>query len=171
MKTLDQMIKADKLYDKALKFAILAHDGQKREDGTDFVNHPITVAHVVEHLAPEFGLEEFVNEAMVIAVLHDVIEETDVTYRQLLDNFPFYIVRGVKTLTRIDEEGYGDYIKRIMEDRVCCMIKIADIEHNMRTIEGTKMSAEKKRRRYKKYEYYHAELVQLLLGHPEAGLE
>lgn len=67
-----------------------------------------------------------------IALLHDVLEDSELTADDLLEKgVPKCIVYKVQTLTKAPEEKYMDYIKRVKKDPVCALVKIADIEHNL----------------------------------------
>ena len=64
------------------------------------------------------------------ALLHDVIEDTDITLEELEKNFPVEIIDVLKLLTHKKGEDYFEYIKRIKEDPAAKAVKLADIAHN-----------------------------------------
>lgn len=124
----------------AKAFATMAHYRQKRRGGDDFITHPIAVADQLDDL-----------ESKTVAILHDVIEDTDATYEDLLRiGIPFRLVVHVKHMTRTDEETYQEYIGRVSECPFCIPIKVADISHNLATL--TPEMLEEKPQRREKYE-------------------
>lgn len=112
------------LIQKALNIAINAHKGVVDKGGVDYVFHPITVA-----------LECKTDDEKIVALLHDVVEDTPVTLDDLRKDFPEYIVEAVDAVTRRKpQEQYGaarwDYIKRCKANPIARVVKIADLEHN-----------------------------------------
>lgn len=119
----------------ARSFAVMAHYKQKRRSGDDFITHPIAVASKMQDL-----------ERKTVAILHDVIEDTDATYEDLFKiGIPFYLVVHVKHMTRTGEESYDEYIEKVSQCNFCTPIKVADIKHNLSTI-TSEMLAEKPNR-------------------------
>ena len=108
------------MYKKALQFAYKAHKGQKRHDGTPYIVHPIRVANAFED-----------DTMKCIAVLHDVIEDTNVTYEEVEKEFGDAISVNVRVLTKHSDIKYFDYIKRVSEYNTPTLIKIADIIDNL----------------------------------------
>ena len=120
----------------ALNLAISAHDGQvRRYTGEPFVLHPIAVADTVF---------EFERDPLVLAaaLLHDVVEDTEVTARDLADRFPASVVRMVLSLTNPSDPKDGDRAARKAVDHAhvarseprAQTIKYADIHHNVHSI-------------------------------------
>lgn len=103
------------MYKLALKIATQAHKGQFRKDGvTPYISHPIRVA------------QQFKDDyRKTIAVLHDVLEDTD----QDLSMFPKKVTDVLKILTK--KGDYFSYIKKISENEIATQIKIADILDNL----------------------------------------
>lgn len=123
---------------KAYDFAFEAHKNQVRKDGTMYITHPLKAAEIVA----EMGLDE---ESIIAAILHDTIEDTDVTHDDIAKNFGESvadIVEGVTKLTRVvyiskeDEqmENLRKMFLAMAKDIRVIMIKIADRLHNMRTM-------------------------------------
>ena len=82
----------------AYEFAMAAHEGQKRKDGSPFVSHPLAVAQIV---AEELRLD---SESIVAAILHDTIEDTAATHEEVASLFSGTVadlVEGVSKLTRV----------------------------------------------------------------------
>ncbi len=138
------------MIDKAYRYAVEHHGEQKRKDGSPYVTHPIAVAQIV---AEELHLD---SESIVAALLHDTIEDTDVTYEDVSREFSPTIanlVEGVSKLSRVvyttkEEEQMENLRKMLMamsRDIRVILIKIADRTHNMRTMEY--QSKEKQRQK------------------------
>ena len=107
-------------FTKALEFATRKHAGQKRKNGDNYIIHPIRVSQ-----------EVFTERQKVIALLHDVLEDTDTTYEELKNEFGVEIAHSVLVLTRVKDEDYDDYIQRIKTNPDAVRVKIADIADNL----------------------------------------
>ena len=127
------------LIDKAYKRAFIAHEGQKRVSGVPYILHPVSVACILVGL----GMDE---ETIAAALLHDVIEDTEVTIKEITDEFGRDIatlVDGVTKLGKIHfksrEEEQAENIRKMLiamyNDIRVIIIKLADRVQNMRTIE------------------------------------
>ncbi len=122
----------------AFEFAVSAHKGQKRKDGSPYVTHPIAAAEITA----EMGLDE---DSIIASLLHDVIEDTPVLYEEMAKKFGSSVanlVDGVTKLTRVvytnkEDEQMENLRKMLMamaKDIRVILIKIADRLHNMRTM-------------------------------------
>ena len=109
-----------KLTRKAMIIAYEAHKNQVDKSGVPYIYHPI---HVAEQMDTE-------NEC-IIALLHDVVEDTNVTFKQLEEVFSKEIIDILKLLTKKKEIDYYEYINKIKENAVARKAKIADIKHNL----------------------------------------
>jgi (p)ppGpp synthase/HD superfamily hydrolase len=148
--TYDRMAYYDEMYRRAVEVATLAHKGQKRWGGEPYITHPIAVAE-------QFSLKDEPRER-IAAVLHDVLEDSDVTERELLQNFSIIIVDALKVLTHEEGESYADYIMRIREGakpeledashQIARRVKMADLKHNLSDL----TDAKKHRQRKDKYQ-------------------
>ena len=107
-----------KLTRKAMIIAYEAHKNQTDKSGVPYIYHPI---HVAEQMNTE-------NEC-IIALLHDVVEDTNVTFKQLEEVFSKEIIDILKLLTREENIEYDEYIKRIKNNSIACKVKIADLTH------------------------------------------
>lgn len=106
---------------KAATVAARAHAHQKRKDGTPYISHPIRVA-----IRCESTLEK------TAALLHDVVEDTDVTLEDLRElGFEQTVLDVVDKLTKRPGEKYVDFIERISNEPHAVRVKIADIEDNL----------------------------------------
>ena len=129
-----------KLTRKAMKIAYHAHDGQLDKALVPYIYHPI-------HLA-----EQMDNELeCVVALLHDVVEDTNVTFNDLVKEFSGEIINILKLLTHDKKTDYMDYIKEIKNNETARKVKIADIRHNADETRLDIIDAEaiKRRKRYK----------------------
>ncbi|WP_439631806.1 HD domain-containing protein [Shinella sp.] len=105
----------------AITIAALAHDGQTDKTGAPYIFHPLRVAST------------FSDEMLqVIAVLHDLVEDTDTTLSDLDARFPQAVVSAVEALTRRSEESYKEFIDRVARNPNARLVKIADIRDNLR---------------------------------------
>ena len=109
-----------KLTRKAMIIAYEAHKNQVDKSGVPYIYHPI---HVAEQMDTE-------NEC-IIALLHDVVEDTNVTFKQLEEVFSKEIIDILKLLTREENIEYDEYINRIKNNSIACKVKIADLTHNL----------------------------------------
>jgi guanosine-3',5'-bis(diphosphate) 3'-pyrophosphohydrolase len=124
---------------RAFAFAERAHEGQIRRSGQDFIHHPFSVAKVCAELRLD-------DETIAAALLHDVVEDTELTLDDVRAEFGDEIARlvdGVTKLTRVqfqtreqaEAENYRKMIVAMSEDVRVILIKLADRLHNLRTIE------------------------------------
>lgn len=127
------------LIERTRTFAHEAHKGQLRRDGkTPYIQH-------VEKVASFF---EEGSVAWVVAMLHDTIEDTDVTMGKIAEHFNDFISDAVNVLTHPRYEAYHEYILRIANHPFVIPIKIADIISNL-TDSPTKHQKEKYERALK----------------------
>jgi (p)ppGpp synthase/HD superfamily hydrolase len=106
---------------KAMLFAYRAHEHQLDKGGMPYIMHPLAVAEMM-------GDDE---SAVVIAILHDVIEDTRFTADDLLDaGFSKDIVDRIVILSRMKDEKYMDYLARIKQDPLAVKVKLGDLKHN-----------------------------------------
>lgn len=108
-------------YDRALQIAIRAHEGQKDKSGRDYVMHPIRVAERCKS-----------PKAKIVALLHDTIEDTEVTAEYLKNQgFPEEIIEGVLSVTKREGEPYHEFVERAAKNPIGKEVKLADLEDNM----------------------------------------
>ena len=109
---------------KAFELCINAHEGQKRISGEDYYYHPFNVAKIVISL----GMD---SESIAASLLHDVVEDTNITFENLLEmGFPQEVINVLKLLTHEDSVPYMDYVKNISLNPIAKKVKIADLLHN-----------------------------------------
>ena len=127
------------LIDKAVRYADDKHRQQKRKDGSPYIIHPLAVAEIVV----EMGLD---MDAILGALLHDCIEDTDASHEEIEKLFGQTVaelVEGVTKLTRANfsstEEAQMENLRKMFmamsKDIRVVLIKIADRLHNMRTMQ------------------------------------
>ena len=121
----------------AYELAVEAHSKQRRKSGEPYILHPIEVARIC---AEEIGLGP---TAIVSALLHDVVEDTDVTLELITEKFGAKISMIVNGLTKLDglynvlspqAENFKKVLRTLVEDVRVILIKMADRLHNMRTL-------------------------------------
>ena len=131
-----------KLIQKAYNYALEKHGDQKRKSGEPYIIHPTNVAYTIA----EIGLDE---QTICAALLHDVVEDTEVTYEDIEKEFGQEIaemVDGVTKLKKIEHasieenqvENYRKMFLAMGKDIRVIIIKLADRLHNMRTLEFLK---------------------------------
>ena len=105
---------------KALKLCFEAHKGQIDKSSLPYVFHPF-------HLAEQMDTEE----ATVVALLHDVVEDTDYTLEDLKNmGFSEAIISAIALLTHEEGAEYMDYVKKIKNNEIARKVKLADLKHN-----------------------------------------
>ncbi len=133
--------------DKAYKVAEKAHEGQNRKSGEPYVSHPLAVAGMLLDL----GLD---TEALVAALLHDVVEDTSMTLEEVSSQFGHEVALLVDGVTKLGlitfssmEEEQAENLRKMLlamsKDVRVMLIKLCDRLHNMRTANAWK---EQKRR-------------------------
>ncbi|MBR5290937.1 MAG: bifunctional (p)ppGpp synthetase/guanosine-3',5'-bis(diphosphate) 3'-pyrophosphohydrolase [Erysipelotrichaceae bacterium] len=107
---------------KAMKLCFEAHKEQKDKSGLPYVFHPF---HLAEQMKDE--------HTTVVALLHDVVEDTEVTLDDLRKEFPADVVDAIALMTHDDNEDYMSYVARIKQNSIAKAVKIADLTHNSDT--------------------------------------
>ena len=131
-----------KLILKTFYFADTKHKNQKRKSGEPYIIHPLNVAYILA----DVGLDD---ATICAALLHDVVEDTDVTHEDLVKEFGTEIAEMVAGVTKlsampfdsIEEQQVEDYRKMFLamgKDIRVIIIKLADRLHNMRTLKHLK---------------------------------
>ena len=127
---------------KAMTIAYNAHHGQTDKTGLPYIFHPL-------HLA-----EQMDDEASTcVALLHDVVEDTDITFSQL-EQQGFYprIIDALKLLTHDKSVPYMDYVQAIGANPLATKVKLADLHHNsdLSRLDVVDDSALQRKEKYKK---------------------
>lgn len=117
------MTNMDGLYRRAVEIATQVHRGQVDKGGKPYIEHPLTVAEQMTG-----------TKQKIVAVLHDVMEDGDVTADDLLaEGFEKELVDAVCILTHTREipVSYKDYIRQVKANPIARAVKIADLCHNL----------------------------------------
>lgn len=128
------------LVENAFKFACEAHKEQQRKTGEPYITHPLAVAIILAEIRTDM-------ESIAAALLHDVVEDTDVTIEDINNNFGeevSLLVFGVTKIAKVayysktdrQAENYRKMFFHISQDVRVLLVKIADRLHNMRTLGG-----------------------------------
>lgn len=104
---------------RAMKIAYDAHLGQLDYNDVPYIFHPY---HFAEHMDDEISC--------TVALLHDVVEDTSITFEDLERMFPKQVVEVVQLLTHDQNVDYFDYIRAIKTNPIATKVKLEDIEHN-----------------------------------------
>jgi GTP diphosphokinase / guanosine-3',5'-bis(diphosphate) 3'-diphosphatase len=130
-----------KIIRKAFNLALEAHKGQRRKSGELYIMHPVSVAIIC---AKEIGLGA---TSIICALLHDVVEDTEVTLEEIEEIFGVKVAKIIDGLTKIggiigedsnrsiQAENFKKILLTMAEDVRVIIIKIADRLHNMRTLD------------------------------------
>lgn len=130
----------DNSFELALEIAIKAHKGQKDKAGKPYILHVLRVTMTVDTI-----------EEKIVALLHDVIEDSDMTSVELEKHgFPEEIVTAVNILSKSNNISYENYISLIKENSLARTVKIADLKDNM-NINRLDIISENDKLRTKKY--------------------
>jgi len=122
----------------AYQFAAQCHEGQSRQSGEPYITHPLAVANILADMHLD-------HESLMAALLHDVIEDTDVSKSELAERFTQTVadlVDGVSKLSEIEftskaEQQADNFQKMTLamaKDIRVMLVKLADRLHNMRTL-------------------------------------
>jgi len=107
---------------RAIEIAATAHTGQVDKGGRPYILHPLWVMDRVRHLGDDY---------MIVAVLHDVVEDSDWSFTDLLkEGFNQNVMYALSLLTHDPAVPYDDYIKAIATDPIARAVKLRDLEHN-----------------------------------------
>jgi len=129
----------EEIITRAYEFAKLSHDGQKRNSGEDYITHPLNVAYILAEMHAD-------SDTICAGLLHDTLEDTNVTKEDIAYYFNQNIANLVDGVTKISKMNFSSkqelndantrkIITGITNDVRIIIIKLADRLHNMRTIE------------------------------------
>lgn len=110
--------------DQIKYFVKIKHGKQKRIQGTPYYLHPFAVADMLANMG--YGLDY-----QVAGLFHDLLEDTDATYEELLELSNVNVVNAVKLVTKEQDYQMEDYINRIEQNEIAKMVKLADRLHNL----------------------------------------
>ena len=110
-----------KLLDRAAQICVNKHSGQRDKAGRAYFMHPMRVA-----------MRCTTDEEKMVALLHDTIEDTDVTADYLLgEGFPRTVVDGILSVTKREGESYEDFVARAKRNPLGRVVKLHDLEDNL----------------------------------------
>ena len=105
---------------KAMKLCFQAHKDQTDKSGIPYVFHPI---HLAEQMTDE--------DTTIVALLHDVVEDTDYTLEDLAAmGFQPRVLDAIRLMTHDENVPYMDYVTKIRENPIARAVKLADLNHN-----------------------------------------
>lgn len=109
------------LLDKAAMICLTAHAGQRDKMGCAYFQHPMRVA-----------MRCSTDREKMVALLHDTIEDTDITADYLFaQGFPQTVVDGVLSVTKREGESYEDFVARAKQNPLGRVVKLHDLEDNL----------------------------------------
>ena len=136
LKEIDKQNKLDfELIKKAIYWAKKYHDVQFRKSGEPFYTHPLEVAYMIS----EYSIK---TDVIVTSILHDIVEDAEVTVEMIIEEFGGRIAEMVDRLTRDRPDGTKLSVEEILDnayekgDKEVLLVKIIDRLHNMQTISG-----------------------------------
>ncbi|MFK8113635.1 MAG: HD domain-containing protein [Rubripirellula sp.] len=110
---------------RAIEIAVDAHRGQTRKDGSPYVLHPLRLMMAVDSI-----------EQKIVAVLHDVVEDTEVTMEEVrAEGFSQDVLAALRLVTHVEGVSYEDYINRIKPNPIARAVKLADLKDNSNLFE------------------------------------
>jgi (p)ppGpp synthase/HD superfamily hydrolase len=148
-------MKKGEMLGKMIKLMVDAHDGQFDRGGQPYCCHPLKVMHY---------LKTTDEELMCIALGHDVVEDTDVTYQDLrAAGMTDRVINGIRALTKQPGQTYEEYKQGVFASRDAMLVKCADLRHNtdIRRLKGV---TEKDIARMAKYHTFYLEIQSRLSG-------
>lgn len=131
-----------KLLDEAIQFAVEKHAGQVDKSGRPYILHPLRVMQSFED-----PLEK------IVAVLHDVLEDCDVTKHEIFEKFGTGVFLHVDYLTKLKSQSLDEYLDGIKLYDISTRVKIKDIEDNMSPFRLQMLDEKTAQRLIKKYHY------------------
>ena len=134
----------------AMKIAYDAHLGQLDYNGVPYIFHPY---HLAEQMDDEISC--------TVALLHDVVEDTSITFADLEKKFPEQVVESVMLLTHDEKVDYFDYIRKIKTNAIATKVKLADIKHNSNEARSIGSNLTQEQLRYWKEKYAKAKEILL----------
>ena len=148
-------MKRGEMLAKMLVIATNAHDGQFDKGGAPYILHPLKVMHY---------LKSDDEELQCMALGHDVIEDTKVTYRDLADaGISVRVMAGIKALTKQPGQTLDEYKEGVFANRDAMLVKSCDLRHNsdIRRLKGV---TDKDLARIAKYHQFYMEIQARLVA-------
>lgn len=146
-------MKKGELLDKMLLIATVNHAGQFDKGGSPYILHPLAVFYM---------LNTDDEELQCIALGHDLIEDTSVTYEMLAQSgMTNRIIEGIRAITKVDGQSYDEYKQQVFGNRDAMYVKQCDLRHNsdLRRLKGV---TTRDMERVIKYNQFYAEIQERL---------
>jgi len=141
-------ISLNQLLARAVAIAAIAHQDQRDKAGAPYILHPIRL----------MMRGQTINE-QIVAVLHDVVEDSDWTLDQLAaEGFPPKIITALDCLTRRPEETYDQFLDRVLTNSLAIHVKLYDLEDNM-TLTRLDQLSDKDLQRLQRYHQAHQRVM------------
>lgn len=126
------MSELSKILEKAALICVTKHQGQRDKAGAAYFQHPMRVTMKCEK-----------DEEKIVALLHDTIEDTDVTPEWLKEQgFPYEIVEAILSVTRNPGEDYQEFVARAKKNPIGRIVKIHDLEDNLNVLRLSEITPE-----------------------------
>lgn len=149
-----EMMMSLPLFERALTLAAVKHAGQKDKGDAPYVMHVIRVMMGVETAHDK-----------IVALLHDLLEDTDMTSKDLMDfGFDEETIKQVELLSRGESEDYMAYIRRLAEDTAAIRVKLSDLRDNLSRTRFKEKLTETDMERLRKYHRAEEYLLEVLHG-------
>jgi (p)ppGpp synthase/HD superfamily hydrolase len=148
-------MKRGEMLSRMLVLVTNAHDGQFDRGGVPYILHPLKVMHY---------LKTNDEELQCIALGHDVVEDTDITYQDLRNaNISERVIAGIAALTKVPGETLEEYKDRVFANPDAMLVKLCDLRHNtdIRRLKGVK---QKDLDRMAKYHQFYMEIQARLVS-------
>lgn len=136
---------------KAMKIAYEAHLGQLDYNDVPYIFHPY---HLAEQMDDEISC--------TVALLHDVVEDTDLTFADLEQIFSAQVVEIVRLLTHDESSDYFEYIREIKTNPIATKVKLEDLKHNSDESRSIESNLTEEKLLYWKAKYAKAKEILLL---------
>ena len=145
------------MLNKAIEIAVRAHRGQVDKGGEPYILHPLRVM-----LSGRNELER------ICAVLHDVVEDSDVTFDALqTGGFSEEVIAVLNCVTKQNGENYNDFVSRILLNETACRVKLADLCDNL-DLTRIQNPTPEDQVRIKKYSEAQSRITEALRGYGNA---
>jgi (p)ppGpp synthase/HD superfamily hydrolase len=106
--------------ERAIAIAATAHAGQVDKGGAPYILHPLKVMLRMSRL-----------EERIVAVLHDVVEDCDISLEDLRqEGFSEEVLTAIESVTKVPDESYEDFVERAAQNPIGRVVKLADLEEN-----------------------------------------
>lgn len=110
----------------AIRISNDAHLGQVDKGGNPYILHPLAVMNLIKEDDYFFNIA-----CKIVAILHDTVEDTDVTLEKLSYIFPKYIVHSIDIISKREFQSKNEYYRDVKDNPIARVVKLADLTHNM----------------------------------------